>query len=143
VQSEPAFDPFCLMDEQPDSAWTRVMLRPTPQTAEQQLVWEPFTGTLDTEIGCCGFPQRHSASESDLFGSDARQYHKQDQDEDDEDIDSGGEQNGHHVLGKQWAERDPHDASSRVFQSGLVTRRSEASNDSLVPAANHTIQHHL
>ena len=30
VQSEPAFDPFCLMDEQPESAWTRAIIAPVP-----------------------------------------------------------------------------------------------------------------
>lgn len=57
IQSEPAFDPFCLMDEQPESAWTRGSILPEAWTEHQALVWEPYSGTLDTEIGCCGFPQ--------------------------------------------------------------------------------------
>lgn len=57
IQSEPAFDPFCLMDEQPESAWTRVQVMPVAWTEQQQFVWERFSGSLDTEIGCCGFPR--------------------------------------------------------------------------------------
>jgi len=57
IQSEPAFDPFCLMDEQPESAWTRALITPEAQTEHQHLLWEPFAGALDTEIGCCGFPR--------------------------------------------------------------------------------------
>jgi len=65
VQSEPAFDPFCLMDEQPESAWTCALIVPVSMAAKgdsqeleqtQHLIWEPYTGNLDTEIGCCGFP---------------------------------------------------------------------------------------
>lgn len=57
VQSEPAFDPFALMDEQPESAWTRALIVPVAKTEQRQLIWEPYMGTLDTEIGCCGFPR--------------------------------------------------------------------------------------
>mmetsp|Transcript_11248 Transcript_11248/g.24357 ORF Transcript_11248/g.24357 Transcript_11248/m.24357 type:complete len:583 (+) Transcript_11248:118-1866(+) len=57
IQSEPAFDPFCLMDEQPESAWTRAVISCEVQTEQQQFLWEPFAGVLDTEIGCCGFPR--------------------------------------------------------------------------------------
>eukprot|EP00747_Dinoflagellata_sp_TGD_P168038 gnl/TRDRNA2_/TRDRNA2_193557_c0_seq1.p1 gnl/TRDRNA2_/TRDRNA2_193557_c0~~gnl/TRDRNA2_/TRDRNA2_193557_c0_seq1.p1 ORF type:complete len:594 (-),score=61.57 gnl/TRDRNA2_/TRDRNA2_193557_c0_seq1:116-1897(-) len=57
VQSEPAFDPFCLMDEQPESAWTRPQILPATQSEEQLMIWEPYTGTLEVEIGCCGFPR--------------------------------------------------------------------------------------
>lgn len=69
VQSEPAFDPFCLMDEQPESARTRVLITPVCfeasriykedpfESAEQaQLVWRSYSGSCETEIGCCGFP---------------------------------------------------------------------------------------
>ncbi|CAJ1406756.1 unnamed protein product [Effrenium voratum] len=58
VQSEPAFDPFCLMDEQPESAWTRAIIAPVPVKDDSRLtVWEPYLGTLDMEIGWCGFPR--------------------------------------------------------------------------------------
>lgn len=58
VQSEPAFDPFCLMDEQPESAWTRAIIAPVAVKDDQRLtVWEPYLGTLDMEIGWCGFPR--------------------------------------------------------------------------------------
>ncbi|CAE8622545.1 unnamed protein product [Polarella glacialis] len=58
VQSEPAFDPFCLMDEQPESAWTRPIIAPVScKDEERQAVWEPYLGTLEMEIGCCGFPR--------------------------------------------------------------------------------------
>jgi len=57
IQSEPAFDPFCLMDEQPESAWTSVKIVPVAMTDHQQLIWEQFSGALDSEIGCCGFPR--------------------------------------------------------------------------------------
>jgi len=68
VQGEPAFDPFCLMDEQPESAKTRVVLFPTPIVkAEGQAGSEvgDDVAMLDidseadkVEIGCCGFPMR-------------------------------------------------------------------------------------
>ncbi|CAE7704689.1 unnamed protein product [Symbiodinium pilosum] len=58
MQSEPAFDPFCLMDEQPESAWTRAIIAPVPVKDDSRLtVWEPYLGTLDMEIGWCGFPR--------------------------------------------------------------------------------------
>lgn len=63
VQAEPAFDPFCLMDEQPESALTRVLIVPVATSEQQQLIWEPYTGTLDTGIGCCGFPRPHDVSD--------------------------------------------------------------------------------
>jgi len=69
IQSEPAFDPFCLMDEQPESAWMCPLIVPVSMACrekysragemseqDQQLIWEPYTGNLETEIGCCGFP---------------------------------------------------------------------------------------
>lgn len=59
VQGEPAFDPFCLMDEQPESARTRALLQPSQQTPEQQERWrhQELRGeNVDTDIGCCGFP---------------------------------------------------------------------------------------
>lgn len=75
VQGEPAFDPFAMMDEQPNSSSTTCDLRPTPvrdNTAKSGKTVDP-TGTkfsapriptqhLDEatiyqeEIGCCGFP---------------------------------------------------------------------------------------
>jgi len=56
VQAEPAFDPFCLMDEQPESGGMRALITSVPTTEKVQFLWEPYTGMLDTEIGCCGFP---------------------------------------------------------------------------------------
>lgn len=54
VQGEPAFDPFCLMDEQPESGASVARLRPEPQTEEQRQRW---AGVFrEPEIGCCGFP---------------------------------------------------------------------------------------
>mmetsp|Transcript_18998 Transcript_18998/g.44332 ORF Transcript_18998/g.44332 Transcript_18998/m.44332 type:complete len:785 (+) Transcript_18998:63-2417(+) len=66
VQGEPAFDPFCLMDEQPESAKTRVVLFPTTvEKAESLEVARDDVAMLDVdseadkvEIGCCGFPMR-------------------------------------------------------------------------------------
>mmetsp|Transcript_30562 Transcript_30562/g.71380 ORF Transcript_30562/g.71380 Transcript_30562/m.71380 type:complete len:608 (+) Transcript_30562:2-1825(+) len=64
VQSEPAFDPFCLMDEQPESGNTRVVLKPTPVYAKVEGDDEGDNASmLDSEaelveIGCCGFPMR-------------------------------------------------------------------------------------
>lgn len=57
VQSEPAFDPFCLMDEQPESAMTRAAILPVVKREEERFIWEPYTGNMDTEIACCGFPR--------------------------------------------------------------------------------------
>eukprot|EP00928_Gymnodinium_smaydae_P000290 TRINITY_DN10110_c0_g2_i1.p1 TRINITY_DN10110_c0_g2~~TRINITY_DN10110_c0_g2_i1.p1 ORF type:complete len:527 (-),score=73.41 TRINITY_DN10110_c0_g2_i1:184-1764(-) len=57
VQAEPAFDPFCLMDEQPESAWTKPLIVPVSRpSAQKQQHWEPYLNTADP-IGCCGFPQ--------------------------------------------------------------------------------------
>merc|ERR1712100_844306 len=77
VQGEPAFDPFAMMDEQPNSAKTRVNLFPTEKLQELQgleagqvntrKLMGPMSSTLEhagqkllitrTEyIGCCGFP---------------------------------------------------------------------------------------
>jgi len=75
VQSELAFDPFALMDEQPDSRFMTVKLKPEPAYEKiKQGHWKPFgdRGTdgpkvpelekgqvvqFPTErIGCCGFP---------------------------------------------------------------------------------------
>jgi len=65
VQDEPAFDPFCLMDEQPRSAWTRALILPVALTEQQRMGWEPYTGTLDTKIGCCGFPTPYNSGGND------------------------------------------------------------------------------
>lgn len=70
VQSEPAFDPFCLMDEQPESGWTRVQIAPVVKMEQQQFEWDPYTGALDTEIGCCGFPRPVQIPEEDTDGDD-------------------------------------------------------------------------
>jgi len=78
VQEEIAFDPFAMMDEQPDSAFTTVHLRPEPvhtyrrveggrltlvkprRTIEMPSKPQPLSQGLqvrDSEyIGCCGFP---------------------------------------------------------------------------------------
>lgn len=66
IQSEPAFDPFCLMDEQPESAWTRATLVPAVKTEEEKFIWEPYTGNMETEIGCCGFP-RPARDDEDIW----------------------------------------------------------------------------
>jgi len=56
VQGEPAFDPFALMDEQPESGASTVRLRPVPLTEEQIMLWAKTEDSPDAEIGCCGFP---------------------------------------------------------------------------------------
>jgi len=56
VQGEPAFDPFALMDEQPESGASTVRLRPVPLAEEQTMRWAKTEGSPDAEIGCCGFP---------------------------------------------------------------------------------------
>lgn len=73
VQGEPAFDPFCLMDEQPESGRTRPGIapvkigcdEPSPTVALGQLR-RVMTDEVDTEVGCCGFPQL-----ARLVGADA------------------------------------------------------------------------
>lgn len=63
VQGEPAFDPFCLMDEQPESCMQAVHLVPAGQSEMQRARWCP-KGAADgqgvMEIGCCGFPKRRA-----------------------------------------------------------------------------------
>mmetsp|Transcript_42176 Transcript_42176/g.113775 ORF Transcript_42176/g.113775 Transcript_42176/m.113775 type:complete len:433 (-) Transcript_42176:27-1325(-) len=54
VQGEPAFDPFCLMDEQPESAFTRACLLPVPRPDMLQS-YELSARTED--VGGCGFPR--------------------------------------------------------------------------------------
>jgi len=72
VQGEPAFDPFCLMDEQPESARTRALLQPSNQTPAQQERWrhQELRGeNIDADIGCCGFPLapvRHDADDETM-----------------------------------------------------------------------------
>lgn len=74
VQGELAFDPFALMDEQPESATTRVRLVPTlnedevGRRASRRSERQPTAATLrgptsvsleavrEQRIGCCGFP---------------------------------------------------------------------------------------
>jgi hypothetical protein len=75
VQGEVAFDPFAMMDEQPDSKNTTIHLRPEPLTYQRQDgVIRSTTGPCDPRkrgpdglkdnmryqrkeyIGCCGFP---------------------------------------------------------------------------------------
>eukprot|EP00929_Paragymnodinium_shiwhaense_P008482 TRINITY_DN112438_c0_g1_i1.p1 TRINITY_DN112438_c0_g1~~TRINITY_DN112438_c0_g1_i1.p1 ORF type:complete len:627 (+),score=87.73 TRINITY_DN112438_c0_g1_i1:92-1972(+) len=67
VQTEPAFDPFCLMDEQPESGTMRCLIIPVrvdPQELawndeqRQHLVVDPYSATAgdNDEIGLCGFP---------------------------------------------------------------------------------------
>lgn len=68
VQGEPAFDPFCLMDEQVESGRTTVRLRPEPQDPDQVGRWSRSRDpTSDTVVGCCGFPQRQIMA--DLIGA--------------------------------------------------------------------------
>lgn len=78
VQSELAFDPFAMMDEQPNSANTLVTLRPDPvvrlsqqrgqlEVERNESRWlqgpnipsaKTFMLTYTEYIGCCGFPCR-------------------------------------------------------------------------------------
>lgn len=65
VQSEPAFDPFCLMDEQPESGRTTVHFSPVSQSPEQVELWcRSKDPSADVEIGCCGFPLRKAFGSS-------------------------------------------------------------------------------
>jgi len=64
VQGELAFDPFALMDEQPDSAETILVVKPTPKKDMHHVAHEvegpaaTTTSKLGKElhVGCCGFP---------------------------------------------------------------------------------------
>lgn len=66
VQGELAFDPFALMDEQPESAQTILYLRPQPREEvhhNEKEVEGPVSTVRSKEnegrhvaIGCCGFP---------------------------------------------------------------------------------------
>jgi len=59
VQSEPAFDPFCLMDEQPESGRMKIVLKPAPQSEEEMSLWDAAEEAIeDSMIGCCGFPRK-------------------------------------------------------------------------------------
>jgi len=66
VQGEPAFDPFCLMDEQPESAFTRPLIQLARPTAGHS---QGSSKYLHARIGCCGFPAADSSSSEDS-GSD-------------------------------------------------------------------------
>lgn len=65
VQGEPAFDPFALMDEQPDSNKRTVNLKPVALNDEQDAFWDAHDhfplvklhNEENVEIGCCGFPE--------------------------------------------------------------------------------------
>merc|ERR1712113_1055635 len=68
VQGEPAFDPFCLMDEQPES-WRSFPviareIRPAEEVAAGR--WQEAHEQYDTEAACCGFPSFHT--DSDRYG---------------------------------------------------------------------------
>jgi len=52
AQGEPAFDPFCLMDEQPESAFTRIRIAPEPRPGQLQA----YVESLKQDLGACGFP---------------------------------------------------------------------------------------
>lgn len=79
VQGEPAFDPFALMDEQPDSAKTTVHLRPMhlrPTSDNRRTLEGPKLASKTTlymenveYVGCCGFPCR-TGSWTDKLDSD-------------------------------------------------------------------------
>jgi len=112
MQSEPAFDPFALMDEQPESAWTRPQIKPVVWSEQQQFVWEPYAGTLDSEIGCCGFP-RPAAVQGEW----------QEEDEDDSD---GDEDNGTQPGAAVDSELAP--AREKRRPSGLDTMQQELDN---------------
>mmetsp|Transcript_68888 Transcript_68888/g.165356 ORF Transcript_68888/g.165356 Transcript_68888/m.165356 type:complete len:502 (-) Transcript_68888:91-1596(-) len=64
VQGEPAFDPFALMDEQPESARCRPLLMPIPRAHTRG-----YTVKEDAQIGCCGFPALEKDSDTEK-GSD-------------------------------------------------------------------------
>merc|ERR1719291_347023 len=59
VQGEPAFDPFALMDEQPESWRTTIQLKPTllPRAEAFREDWNVHAkNDGDRHIMCCGFP---------------------------------------------------------------------------------------
>merc|ERR1711920_413501 len=69
VQGEPAFDPFALMDEQPNSSDTMIRLAPVGrEVIHESSIELSFlddalrneSGDNDAEIGCCGFPRYKS-----------------------------------------------------------------------------------
>lgn len=77
VQSEPAFDPFCLMDEQPESGRTRVQLFPVLQSQKQQAVWSRCRDpTSDSAIGCCGFPMTMQTASTEVDVTDDLEKNK-------------------------------------------------------------------
>jgi len=63
VQGEPAFDPFCLMDEQPESDWTRINLAPASRNGQLQ----NFLSSLSEEVSLCGFPRLPDGIHSPLL----------------------------------------------------------------------------
>jgi len=69
VQGEPAFDPFCLMDEQPESGHTTVRLFPVQQSTEQAKRWTPLAAPLEERIGCCGFPVQRGWAQQGVGGN--------------------------------------------------------------------------
>lgn len=52
VQDEPAFDPFALMDEQPESGHTSILFSPVCREGRQKA----FQASFNDGIGHCGFP---------------------------------------------------------------------------------------
>eukprot|EP00405_Crypthecodinium_cohnii_P034353 CAMPEP_0206529064 /NCGR_PEP_ID=MMETSP0325_2-20121206/2371_1 /ASSEMBLY_ACC=CAM_ASM_000347 /TAXON_ID=2866 /ORGANISM="Crypthecodinium cohnii, Strain Seligo" /LENGTH=577 /DNA_ID=CAMNT_0054024893 /DNA_START=109 /DNA_END=1842 /DNA_ORIENTATION=+ len=75
VQSEPGFDPFCLMDEQPESGRSTVRFAPVPQTDLQVFRWSKSRDpTTDARIGCCGFPHKQLAKTSEETGEEVPRH---------------------------------------------------------------------
>jgi len=77
VQGEPAFDPFALMDEQEESAFTTIQLEPVPikKLGSCHKLSGPVTPGLNSTtphfIGCCGFPcPRKIEVQADLSETD-------------------------------------------------------------------------
>lgn len=82
VQGEPAFDPFALMDEQPESWRTSIQLKPVllPQAVAFREDWNLHAkNEMDRDILCCGFPS---------FQEDQRQEMMEDNDGESEDSES-------------------------------------------------------
>jgi len=70
VQGEPAFDPFCLLDEQPESWRSHLVIAPVRESAQETANsrWSSSCGsTKDQEVErCCGFPKFGSAGKDAL-----------------------------------------------------------------------------
>jgi len=90
VQEEPAFDPFALMDEQPESWRSSVILHPelddsSTSANSNRSAWAG--AHLDVKIACCGFPSTRrdgTVTEDDICsGSTSKEEEESLSDEDD------------------------------------------------------------